>query len=186
MALPLGSPAIGAGTAVEGVTTDQRGQPLDAPNPDIGAFQAQSGEVLASQFAVNSTADDGSTGTLRWAVAQANLAASTSTIDIELGTAPATIALSQGQLELTNTAASIAIDDGPGEGPVTINGNNAGRVFQVDQGVTAILSGLTIAGGSTSTTVAGGSTTRARRRSPTAPSAAIPPRWAAACITKAR
>ena len=39
MALLPGSVAIGAGTAVSGVTTDQRGQPLDSPMPDIGAFQ---------------------------------------------------------------------------------------------------------------------------------------------------
>ena len=38
MALLPGSPAIGAGTAVGGLTTDQRGLPLDSP-PDIGAFQ---------------------------------------------------------------------------------------------------------------------------------------------------
>ncbi len=41
MAVLPGSPALGAGTAVTGVTTDQRGEPLDAPNPDIGAFQSQ-------------------------------------------------------------------------------------------------------------------------------------------------
>ena len=40
MALLPGSAAIGAGTAVNGVTTDQRGEPLDSP-PDIGAFQSQ-------------------------------------------------------------------------------------------------------------------------------------------------
>ena len=39
MALLPGSPAIGAGTAVAGITTDQRGEPLDSP-PDIGAFQS--------------------------------------------------------------------------------------------------------------------------------------------------
>ena len=33
---------------------------------------------------------------------------------------------------------------------MTISGNNASRVFQVDQGVTASFSGLTITGGSTS------------------------------------
>ncbi len=38
MALLPGSSAIGAGTAVSGVTVDQRGLPLDSP-PDIGAFQ---------------------------------------------------------------------------------------------------------------------------------------------------
>jgi hypothetical protein len=41
LALLPGSPAIQAGTTVRGVTTDQRGQPLDSP-PDIGAFQTQS------------------------------------------------------------------------------------------------------------------------------------------------
>ena len=41
IALLPGSPAIGAGTAVSGVTTDQRGQLLDSPTPDIGAFQSQ-------------------------------------------------------------------------------------------------------------------------------------------------
>ena len=40
MALLPGSAAIGKGTAVNGVTTDQRGEPLDSP-PDIGAFQSQ-------------------------------------------------------------------------------------------------------------------------------------------------
>ena len=41
--LPLAadSPAIGAGTAISGITTDQRGFSLDSPNPDIGAFQRQ-------------------------------------------------------------------------------------------------------------------------------------------------
>ena len=46
MALLPGSPAIGAGTAVAGVTTDQRGVARLATNPDIGAFQSQG---LASQ-----------------------------------------------------------------------------------------------------------------------------------------
>ena len=46
MALLPGSPAIGAGTAVSGVTTDQRGQPLDTPTPDVGAYQAQSSSSL--------------------------------------------------------------------------------------------------------------------------------------------
>ena len=38
MALQTGSPAIGAGTAIAGVTTDQRGLAIDSP-PDIGAYQ---------------------------------------------------------------------------------------------------------------------------------------------------
>ena len=74
---------------------------------------------LLSAFNVTSTADDGSSGTLRWAVAQANAATSSSTIELELGTSPATITLTQGQLELSNIAYPTAIYDGPGQGPVT-------------------------------------------------------------------
>ena len=62
---------------------------------------------------------------LRQAIVQANAATSPSSIEIELGTSPATITLSQGQLELSNTSNATTIYDGPGEGPVTISGNNA-------------------------------------------------------------
>jgi hypothetical protein len=41
MALLPGSAALGTGTAAASVTTDQRGSKLDAPNPDIGAYQSQ-------------------------------------------------------------------------------------------------------------------------------------------------
>ena len=88
--------------------------------------------------------------TLRWAIEQADAATSASSIEIELGSSPATITLMQGQLELDNTAYPTTIYDGPGEGGVTISGNNASRVFQVDGGVTASISGLTITGGSDS------------------------------------
>ncbi len=154
-----GSLAIESGIAVSGLTTDQRGQPLDSPLPDIGAFQSRPGQVVppTSPFIVTSTADDGSASApCRWAVSWANLATSPSTIELKLGVAPATITLAQGQLELSNTSESITIDDGPGQGPVTVNANNASRVFQIDQGVTASISGLIITGGSTSSFDAGG------------------------------
>ena len=41
MALLPGSVAIGARVTQPGVTTDQRGEPLDSPAPDIGAYQTQ-------------------------------------------------------------------------------------------------------------------------------------------------
>ncbi len=145
MALTIGSPAIHAGTFASGVTADQRGQPLDNTQPDIGAFQTHTPSALI----VNSTLDDGSTGTLRWAVAQANAASGASGIKIALGTPPATITLSLGELELSGTAGAISVYDGAGQGPVTISGNNSSRVFQVDRGVTALLSRLTISGGLT-------------------------------------
>ena len=72
MALLPGSAAIGKGTAVSGVTTDQRGEPLDSPTPDIGAFQTQTALV------VNTTGDGTSSASgdlsLRQAVNLANVA----------------------------------------------------------------------------------------------------------------
>jgi hypothetical protein len=53
MALLPGSPAIAAGVLADDpgtttpITTDQRGEPLDSPDPDIGAYQTQ-GSTLAT------------------------------------------------------------------------------------------------------------------------------------------
>jgi hypothetical protein len=101
---------------------------------------------LLTTFNVASTADDGSAGTLREVIAAANAASSPSTIDFQLASTPATITLTQGQLELSNTSAAITID-GLGAGLLSFSGNNASRVLLVDNGVTAVLSGLTITGG---------------------------------------
>src|SRR5437870_1514994 len=57
------------------------------------------------------------------------------------------IALAGGPLELSNTTGPVTIL-GPGLGKVAISGRSS-RVFQVDAGVTASLSGLTITGGVT-------------------------------------
>ena len=51
-------------------------------------------------------------------------------------------------LVLSETAGPEVID-GPGAGLVTVSGGGAVSVFEVDSGVTASLSGLTISGGST-------------------------------------
>src|SRR5262249_55469989 len=66
------------------------------------------------------------------------------------------VALLQGQLELSNTSNATTIYDGSGAGAVTISGNNASRVFQVDPKVTASISGLTITGGNSGTYSNGG------------------------------
>ena len=104
---------------------------------------------LLSTFPVTSTADNGSTGTLRWAVAGADADTSPSTIIFELGPVASTITLTQGQLALSNTSESVAIYNGTGQGPVTISGNNESGAFQVDSGVTASISGLAITDGGT-------------------------------------
>jgi hypothetical protein len=98
-------------------------------------------------FTVTNLLDDGSVGSLRWAVGQANTTGGDQTIDfnpIVFGT-PQTITLSGTQLELTDTTGTETIV-GPAVG-VTVNGNNRSRVFQIDGGVSASISGLTITGG---------------------------------------
>jgi hypothetical protein len=104
--------------------------------------------LLTSFVDVTSPADDGSVGTLRWAVGQANSTSGAVEIDFTLST-PATITLTQGQLELSDKSGLKTVA-GPGAALVTVSGNHSSRVFQVDNGVNATISGLTITGGSTS------------------------------------
>ena len=71
VALLPGSPAIGAGTAVAGVTTDQRGLPLDSPTPDTGAFQSQ-GFTLTAVGATSEGVAPGASVTLAVTVSANN------------------------------------------------------------------------------------------------------------------
>ncbi|MHB1556630.1 MAG: beta strand repeat-containing protein, partial [Isosphaeraceae bacterium] len=108
---------------------------------------ALEGRRLLSTFYVTSTADDGSAGTLRSVISAASQAGVSNTIDFNLpnpGT-PQTITLSQGALVLGGSA-NLTIQ-GPGAGLLTIDAAKSSRVFQVNLGVTASISGLTITGG---------------------------------------
>ncbi len=103
---------------------------------------------LLSTFTVTNTADSG-TGSLRYEIGQANSAGGANTIAFgSLFNTPQTITLTSGQLTLSDTPGTETIQ-GPTVG-VTISGDNASRVFLVDSGVTASLSGLTITKGSIS------------------------------------
>ncbi len=111
---------------------------------------------LLSTFTVTSTLDTlknslPTQGTLRWAIGQANSAGGTETIvfDSSVFKAPQTIHLSGTQLELSDTTGTETIV-GPKKG-VTVSGQGLSRVFQVDDGVTASISGLTITDGKTAT-----------------------------------
>ncbi len=89
-------------------------------------------------------------GDLLWAILQANVntnpAGSAINFDPTVFATPQTITLSS-TLELSESAGPEAIQ-GPGAGLVTVSGGNAVEVFQVDTGVSATLTGLTIADGS--------------------------------------
>ena len=151
MALLPGSPAIDAGNNAlipAGVTTDQRGfARIVNGTVDIGAFEVQvrpaGGQHDRRRHAPAGKLD------LRGAVDLADVlpGAHTITFDPTVFASAQTITLTSGQLELSNTSGTETIT-GPAAG-VTVSGGGLSRVFQVDSGVTAILSGLTITGGST-------------------------------------
>jgi hypothetical protein len=105
--------------------------------------------TVPTTFTVTSLLDDGSVGTLRWAVGQANSTMGLATINFApaLFATPQTIHLSGTPLELSNTNATETIV-GPAAG-VTVTGDGRSRVFQADAGASASLSGLTITGGMT-------------------------------------
>ncbi len=103
---------------------------------------------------MNSTSDSIAPGpgllSLREAVGFANTdpsGNSTISFDQKVFKTPQVITLTGTQLELSNTTGTQTIV-GPKAG-VTVRGGGTSRVFQVDNGVTADLVGLTITGGST-------------------------------------
>ena len=136
MGLLPNSPALNTGNAALAPTTDERGLPRFG-NTDIGAYE--------DDFKVFTTADSGA-GSLRQAIANANIATGANTIAFtSLFNTPQTITLTSGQLTLSNTTGTETIT-GPAVG-VTVSGNNASRVFGINANVTANLSGLTITAG---------------------------------------
>jgi hypothetical protein len=141
-ALLAGSPAIGGGTTTGAPATDQRGQSRIG-RIDIGAFQTT---PLIVNTAGDGTGSPSGNLSLRQAVNLANaLGGDAITFDPTVFASPRMIALDGTQLEFKTGATTIT---GPGASLLTISGNHASRVFQVDSGAAAALSGLTITGGS--------------------------------------
>ena len=155
MALLPGSPALGAGIAVSGVTTDQRGEPLDTPNPDIGAFQSQGftltasagstpqsttvGSAFANPLAVTVTANNPvepvAGGVLTFTAPASGPSANLSATSATIG--------SDGVASVTATANSL-----PGSYTVTASagGNNATADFALTNTNTGSLIALTFSG----------------------------------------
>jgi hypothetical protein len=145
MALLPGSPAIGSGALGAGIpTTDERGLPLDSPNPDIGAFQTT---PLVVNTTIDGTGSPSGELSLRQAVNLANARGGTEaiTFDPAVFAAAQTITLTGGQLELRASSGTETIN-GPGANLLTVSGVGKGRVFDLASG-TAALSGLTVTGG---------------------------------------
>jgi hypothetical protein len=101
--------------------------------------------VPAATFTVTNLNDSGA-GSLRQALADANVTPGADTILFQPGLS-GTITLTTGELHISD---SLTIT-GPGAGAITVSGNNASRVFNIDDGTTALsnvkISGLTISTG---------------------------------------
>lgn len=96
------------------------------------AVEGLEDRTVPATFLVTNTLDDGSIGSLRWAVDQANATPGADAVGFDaagvFGT-PRTITLTQGQLTISD-AVTIA---GP-DAALAISGNNASRIFNVDNG----------------------------------------------------
>jgi len=92
------------------------------------AVMTLEGRALLSTWTVTNTRDDGSTGTLRWAIIEANNSSVPDTIGFSsLFDTPQTIFLAQGPLTLEGVATTTIA--GPGSTLPTINSHQASRVF---------------------------------------------------------
>ncbi|MGE0479554.1 MAG: Ig-like domain-containing protein [Phycisphaerae bacterium] len=106
-----------------------------------GVILALGHAASGATFTVNSTADDGSNGTLRWAIDQANALGDADTISFSLPD-PSTITLTS---MLPAIAGDVEID-GPGAGALTISGASSFRIFAVTSG-NVVIRDLTLADG---------------------------------------
>jgi len=104
---------------------------------------------LLASFLVSNTLDDGSAGSLRWAVDQANGSAGADeiTFALSLFSASQTIPLdpARGQIAFTDTSKTTL--RGPAAELLQVHGNRATRVFYVEIGALVDISGLTVTGG---------------------------------------
>src|SRR5262245_60576874 len=118
------------------------------PRPRLGVEGLEDRTVPAT-FTVTTTADSGD-GSLRQAILDANAQAGADVIRFapSFSAGPQTITLTGGELHVTD---AVGIQ-GPGGGILTVSGNNASRVFDIDDGhagtsLAVAISGLTVTGG---------------------------------------
>ncbi len=102
----------------------------------------------ASTLTVSNAQDSGA-GSLRDAIAKAN---SGDTILFDSSLAGQTITLTSGELAITK---SLDIE-GPGASLLTVSGNHQSRIFEISEGLTVTIAGLTITQGRTQDPIGGG------------------------------
>ncbi len=155
-ALVPSSPAIDAVNVPSGITTDQRGvfRPFGS-NPDIGAVEFVP-LFDVSNITVDTLVDenDGDLSAGDVSLREAILFSSAAgTINFSSSLAGGTITLTQGELAINK---DLTIN-GLGADNLTVSGNNAFRVFNINDGdnsrlIDVVIDGLTIADGNPNTT----------------------------------
>jgi fibronectin-binding autotransporter adhesin len=108
------------------------------------AMAAMANPAQAADLTVTSNADSGA-GTLRAAVNTANGNGVADNITFNLPSDRRTITLTSGQISSVTDTARTTIDGGTAG--VTVSGNNASRVFYVDEGANLSLKNLKVSGG---------------------------------------
>ncbi len=103
------------------------------------------GRTLLSTYTVVSLNDSG-TGTLRWAITQANQDPKNDTIKFSPGLADQTITLTSGMLSIRKASGTLTIRE-PAADQLTISGDGHGEVFNITPVATVTISGLTITDG---------------------------------------
>lgn len=155
-----GSPAIDTGSNPDNLATDQRGESFNrtvGDGTDIGAFEVQDGgdNGGGDGSLIVTTLDDEDDGDLSQgdiSLREAILNSSDGdTITFDSSLSSGTITLSLGEL-LIDTSLTI---DGLGANNLTIDANQASRVFNIDDGqdetnLDVTIDGLTITGGAAS------------------------------------
>ena len=152
----VGSPAIDAGDPSQVNTADQRGVNRPSGGVDIGAVQA-----TQNYFLVSNSSDTGA-GSLRQAITDSNnttpLAGGPNVIQFDSSLSGATITL--GGTELPQITKNVTIT-GLGASSLAISGNSTSRVFDIANGATVDISGLTIENGNLGTSGNGAGVTNA-------------------------
>jgi uncharacterized repeat protein (TIGR01451 family) len=120
------------------------------------SFEQLEERILLSSLVVNNPGDVAVVGqtSLRQAIATANadaVAGTSDTIVFDPSLGSGTITLTQGVLELSGAGAGTITIDGSGpNGPLTVSGNKASTIFQIDKGVQAVLAHLDLTDGQSS------------------------------------
>ncbi|NJN76759.1 MAG: hypothetical protein HC796_12070 [Synechococcaceae cyanobacterium RL_1_2] len=154
-----GSPAIDKGSNPNNLTTDQRGAGFDRVKngkADIGAYESNSTSLVVNTLGdeADGSITDGDIS-LRDALA---FIGPGGTITFASGLNNGTITLTNGPLNIqTDVTINGDIDNNPSTANVTISGNNATRIFTINDGNESTervvsLNGLTLIGGNTNQT----------------------------------